>query len=255
MGQIFRRLRTSEKLRAYVAKLTREHLVLGFMVHDRPLDRARASTPTCAAASRWRWRSPCSRAPTGWPPAGEGQEPWIEAHLETGPRRDGGRAASGARDGPPKLPLRGDELGRRVRPARSASWSRELEAAVYAGEVKDRDQALALVGAAAPRFAAHDRRLRGIRARGAPRRRDGLGDAFEDCHDDDALRLDRPARAHRGGVRLGDGASSTCTSWRSRTPSTPTSGPSSRSTATRSSSCSRRPATWTARRSWSSARS
>ena len=28
---------------------------------------------------------------------------------------------------------------------RSASWSVELEAAVYAGEVKDRDQALALV--------------------------------------------------------------------------------------------------------------
>ena len=56
MGEVFRRLRTSERLRAYVGKLTREHLVLGFLVHERPLDASRACTPTCAAASRSRWR-------------------------------------------------------------------------------------------------------------------------------------------------------------------------------------------------------
>ena len=69
VGDVFRRLRTSEKLRSFVGKITREHLVLGFLVHDRPLSGA-PCTPTCAGASRSRWRSPCSRAPTGWPPAG-----------------------------------------------------------------------------------------------------------------------------------------------------------------------------------------
>ena len=35
-----RRLRTSERFARFVAALTRHHLVLGFLVHERPLDRA-----------------------------------------------------------------------------------------------------------------------------------------------------------------------------------------------------------------------
>ena len=41
------------------------------------------------------------------------------------------------------------------------------------------------------------------------------------------LRLDRPARARRGAAAGGAGTSSGCTTWRSRTPTAPTSGPSS----------------------------
>ena len=36
---VLSRLRASERLRAHVAALTRHHLRLGFLVHDRPLDR------------------------------------------------------------------------------------------------------------------------------------------------------------------------------------------------------------------------
>ncbi len=36
---ICRRLRTSERLSRFVEGLTRHHLVLGFLVHERPLDR------------------------------------------------------------------------------------------------------------------------------------------------------------------------------------------------------------------------
>jgi putative nucleotidyltransferase with HDIG domain len=39
VSAVFRRLRASERLRAYVGKVTREHLTLGFLVHERPLDR------------------------------------------------------------------------------------------------------------------------------------------------------------------------------------------------------------------------
>ena len=52
------------------------------------------------------------------------------------------------------------------------------------------------------------------------------------------------SRPRRSSTR--SAASSTCTSWPWRTRSTPISGPSSSCTARRSSSCSRRPATWTA---------
>src|SRR4029450_4431447 len=36
---ICRRLRTSERLSRFLASVTRHHLVLGFLVHERPLDR------------------------------------------------------------------------------------------------------------------------------------------------------------------------------------------------------------------------
>ena len=54
--ELCRRLRTSERLARFLGALTRHHLVLGFLVHERPLDR-RAGLPLPASApSRWRWR-------------------------------------------------------------------------------------------------------------------------------------------------------------------------------------------------------
>lgn len=142
--EVFRRLRASEKLRSYVAKLTREHLVLGFMVHDRPIDRRaiHAYLRRCEPVEVEVTVLSCAdRLAT----RGEGQEPWIEAHLELA-----GEVMAAALEwrahGPPELPLRGNELGIEAGPE-IGTLLRALEAAVYAGEVKDRDQALALVTA------------------------------------------------------------------------------------------------------------
>ena len=46
-----RRLRTSERLARFLGALTRHHLVLGFLVHERPLVAPRRSTATCSAPS------------------------------------------------------------------------------------------------------------------------------------------------------------------------------------------------------------
>jgi poly(A) polymerase len=75
---------------------------------------------------------------------GEGQEPWIDAHLELAGEVMGPALAWRAQ-GPPRLPLRGDELARELDmppgPELGELLAR-LEEAVYAGEVADRDQAV-----------------------------------------------------------------------------------------------------------------
>ena len=75
---------------------------------------------------------------------GQGQDDWIAAHLELAPR-SWTRRCGGAR--PARRPCRSAATSWRVswasRPG--PSWARllaELEAAVYAGEVADRDQAV-----------------------------------------------------------------------------------------------------------------
>jgi tRNA nucleotidyltransferase/poly(A) polymerase len=155
VGEVFRRLRTSERLRAYVGKLTREHLVLGFLVHERPLD-ARA------VHSYLRRTEPVEVEVTVLSVAdrlatrGEGQEPWIDAHLELG--REVMRPALDWRaHGPPPPPLRGDELAQELgmQPGPElGELLKRLEEAVYAGEVTTREEAVA-----------HARRVRQNRAR------------------------------------------------------------------------------------------
>ena len=62
-----RRLRASEKLARFVEALTRQHLVLGFLVHERPLSRSavyrylKRTTPVEVEVTA------ASAAPTGWP--------------------------------------------------------------------------------------------------------------------------------------------------------------------------------------------
>ncbi len=139
---ILRRLRASEKLRAFVGKLAREHLVLGFMLHDRPLDRRaiHAYLRRCEPVEVEVTVLSCAdRLAT----RGKGQDPWVEAHLELA-QEVMAAALRWREEGPPELPLRGHELGLEAGP-QIGEVIRELEAAVYAGEVKDRDQALALV--------------------------------------------------------------------------------------------------------------
>ena len=140
---IFRRLRTSERLRAYVGELTRHHLALGFLVHRRPLD-ARAMHATCAAPTPSRSRSRCCPCADRLATRGQGQEPWIAAHLELA-REVMAAALAWRAAGPPAPPVRGDELARELGMAPGPDLGTllaALEEAVYAGEVADRDQAV-----------------------------------------------------------------------------------------------------------------
>ena len=53
---VCRRLRTSERLARFLEGLTRHHLVLGFLVHERPLDRRGGLPLPGAHRARSRWR-------------------------------------------------------------------------------------------------------------------------------------------------------------------------------------------------------
>ena len=215
-------------------------------------------TPTCAAASRSRSTSRVLSCADRLATRGPGQEPWIEAHLELA-REVMGPALEWRAHGPPRAARQGGRPGRGARPgARSrdrraarGSWRRRCTP----GEVSTRDEAVAYA-----RRVRENRRAMIVDCAvyEAGERRDGAVDmheALEACRATNAfvwIGLYEPDRA-RSSTR--SRASSTCTSWPSRTRSTPISGPSSRCTTTWCSWCSRRPATSTARRSSSSARS
>jgi len=146
VGRIFRRLRASERVRSFVGKLTREHLALGFLVHERPVSKraVHAFLRRCEPVEVEVILLSCAdRMAT----RGEGQEPWIAAHLELG--RELMQAALRWREaGPPRALLRGDdlagELGIEPGPELGALLA-EIEKAAYAGEASTRDEALALV--------------------------------------------------------------------------------------------------------------
>ena len=139
-----RRFHTSEKLAAFLGSVTRHHLVLGFLVHERPLDRRaiyrylRTCEPveievtllTCADRRATRGRN---------------AEAAIAVHLELA-REIMGEALAWRRDGgAPTPPIRGDELAREIGidPGPELGGLIEtLREAVFAGEVQDRDQAV-----------------------------------------------------------------------------------------------------------------
>ena len=143
--QIFRRLRTSERLRTFVSALTRHHLVLGFLVRERPLGpRAIYSyLRQCAPVEVEVTVLSCAdRLAT----RGDNAEGAIAAHLELA-REVIGPALEWRSGGPPKAPLRGDDLAAELAmeqgPELGAMLAR-LEEAVYTGEVVTRADALAL---------------------------------------------------------------------------------------------------------------
>ncbi|HYI36284.1 MAG TPA: HDIG domain-containing protein, partial [Thermoleophilaceae bacterium] len=143
VGAIFTRLRASDRMRSFVGALTRHHLALGFMVHERPpAPRAlHAYLSRCQPVEVEVTLLSCAdRMAT----RGEGQDAWIAAHLELA--SDVMRAALAWREaGPPSVPVRGDELAGELGIAHGPELGRllaELESAVYAGEVADRAQAV-----------------------------------------------------------------------------------------------------------------
>lgn len=143
--EVLTRLRASERLRAHVAALVRNHLRLGFLVHEpQPLARRsvyaylRACEPVEADVTLL---SIADRLAT----RGERSEEAVGAHLALA-RGVLADALHWRADGPPKPLLRGDELARELGIApgpRVGELLEELAAAQYAGEITTRAEALA----------------------------------------------------------------------------------------------------------------
>lgn len=139
---VLTRLRASERLREHVSALTRHHLRLGFLVREAPLGRRaiyrylRSCEPVGVDVTLL---SVADRLAT----RGRGSEEAISRHLELARVLLG--EALAWRSGPPRPPLRGDELARALglRPGRELGRILvELEEASFAGEISSREQAI-----------------------------------------------------------------------------------------------------------------
>ena len=143
--QVCRRLRTSDRLSRFVAAVTRHHLVLGFLVHERPLDRRavyRYLRRTSPVEVEVTLLSCADRLAT----RGKNADRAIDAHLELA-RELMPAALEWRNTGPPRLPLRGDELAREAGIVPGPELGRvleELREAAYAGEIEDREDAVEL---------------------------------------------------------------------------------------------------------------
>ncbi len=142
---VLERLRASERLRAHVAALARNHLRLGFLVHEpQPLSRRtvfaylRACSPVEVDVTLL---SIADRLAT----RGDRAQESIEAHLRLA-RDVLADALRWREQGPPRPLLRGDELagelGIQTGPL-VGEMLEELAAAQYAGELDTREQAIA----------------------------------------------------------------------------------------------------------------
>ena len=140
-----RRLRTSERFARFLAALTRHHLVLGFLVHERPLGRAqvyRYLRRTAPVEVEVTLLSCADRLAT----RGRRADEATAVHLELAGELM--RAALDWREqGPPRVPVRGDELAEELGIEPGPELGRllgELEQAAYVGDAATREQAIAL---------------------------------------------------------------------------------------------------------------
>jgi poly(A) polymerase len=146
VGEICERLKTSRRLARHLQGLTLHHLRLGFMVRERPLPRRRVyeylrdTDPVSADVTLLTVADRLAARGQG-PIAGPEM---VQAHLDLA-REMLAAALDWRRDGPPKSPIPGDELAVELDIAPGPELGRiigELEAAVYAGEVTGRDEAI-----------------------------------------------------------------------------------------------------------------
>jgi poly(A) polymerase len=144
---ICRRLRTSNKLSAHLQGITEHHLRLGFLVHQRPLDRATvyeylsATDPVSADVTLLTVADRLSARGSGPIASPE----MVEAHLELAREMLG--AALDWRRSPPRSPIGGRELAAELgieSGPRIGELLEQLRAAAYAGEVSSREEALEL---------------------------------------------------------------------------------------------------------------
>ncbi|MFN2615985.1 MAG: CCA tRNA nucleotidyltransferase [Thermoleophilaceae bacterium] len=140
-----RRLRTSERFSRFVEGVTRHHLVLGFLVHSRPLERAqvyRYLKTTSPVEVEVTLLSCADRLAT----RGRNAEAAIAAHLELA-RELMAAALEWRAAGPPRPPLRGDELASDLGLEPGPELGRLLaclEEAAFTGEAGTREQAVQL---------------------------------------------------------------------------------------------------------------
>jgi putative nucleotidyltransferase with HDIG domain len=146
VGDLCARLRAGRRLTRHLQTLTRHHLRLGFMVHERPLpprrvhDYLRATEPATVDVTLLTVADRLS-ARGGGPIA---SEEIVRGHLELASEM----IAAGLdwrRDGPPAPLVRGEELAAAlgISPGpRLGELLDELEAAQFAGEVSTREEAV-----------------------------------------------------------------------------------------------------------------
>jgi len=152
VGEVFTRLKTSERLRAHVAALTRHHLALGFLVHEREdgeLPRRalyRYLTRTEPVEVDVTLLSVADRLATRGHKADEA----IARHMALAREVIGETLRWRAGETRPAPLLRGDELARQLGIDPGPQLGRilaELAEARFAGEIRDRQEALALARA------------------------------------------------------------------------------------------------------------
>jgi tRNA nucleotidyltransferase/poly(A) polymerase len=142
---ICRRLRASERLRVFLGALARHHLVLGFLVHERPLDRAAVYRylRTCSPVEVEVTVLSCAdRLAT----RGKNADRAIELHLELA-RELMAAALEWRASGPPKPAVKGNRLARElgIEPGPElGALLAELAEARYTGEATTPDEAVAL---------------------------------------------------------------------------------------------------------------
>lgn len=142
--EIMGRLRASDRLATYVAAITEAHLLLGFLVHRRPVgpaetfDYLAACDPLGVDVTLL---SVADRLAT----RGRKSEEAIEAHMEVArPMMEA--ALDWHRDGPPRSPIAGDALAERLGMdpgPRLGELLAGIQRAVYTGEVVGEDEAVA----------------------------------------------------------------------------------------------------------------
>ncbi len=142
------RLRTSTALSRYLEAVTLHHLHLGFMARERPLSRRRLyeylklTAPVSADVSLLTVADRLAARGSGPTASAE----MIEAHLAL-VREVLPAALAWHRDGPPRAPIRGDQLAAAVGIEPGPELGRligAVEAAVFTGEVETADDAIAL---------------------------------------------------------------------------------------------------------------
>jgi poly(A) polymerase len=142
---VCRRLKTSEKLCRFLEAVTRHHLVLGFLVHERPLDRRavyRYLERTSPVEVEVTLLSCADRLAT----RGRNADRAIDAHLQLAEELMPA-ALDWRRQGPPQVPVRGDELADELGIEPGPELGRlldQLAEAAYAGEATDRGKAIEL---------------------------------------------------------------------------------------------------------------